>query len=193
MINQDWKIKSRGHTCCVTGRPFQDEEPFFTALFEDDSDEGFVRRDYSVDAWKQEKGALKPFSYWRSLYEAPKQEPEKRDVVEKESAEGLLRRLVEEDDPLTENARFILAVMLERKKTLRETDSKSLGQARLRIYEHAKTGEVFIIRDPMLRLDQIDSVQREVADRLEAAGIDKAVRGGEKPSDHVPVWVKIAA
>jgi exodeoxyribonuclease-3 len=33
----------------------------------------------------------------------------------------------------------------------------------------------------------------QAADRLEAAGIDKAVRGGEKPSDHVPVWVEIAA
>lgn len=32
----------------------------------------------------------------------------------------------------------------------------------------------------------------QAADRLQAAGIDKAVRGTERPSDHVPVWIEIA-
>lgn len=32
----------------------------------------------------------------------------------------------------------------------------------------------------------------EAADRLRAAGIDARVRGREKPSDHVPVWVDLA-
>jgi len=167
MIHQDWKIKTRAHACCVTGQPFVEDEPFYTALFEDEGDEeGFIRRDYSVAAWKQERAALRPFSHWRSLYEPPHTEPGRREVVEKEGAEALLRRLIEEDSPLTENTRFILALMLERKKNLRETDSRSLGTARLRIYEHGKTGEVFIIRDPQLKLDQLESIQREVSDML---------------------------
>jgi exodeoxyribonuclease-3 len=32
----------------------------------------------------------------------------------------------------------------------------------------------------------------QAADRLTGAGIDKAVRGGDKPSDHVPVWITLA-
>lgn len=168
MIHQEWKIKGRSHACCVTGRPFVENEPFYTALFEDESDEdeSFIRRDYCVAAWQQERPNLHPFSHWRSLYEPPQSEPARREVVEKEGAESLLRRLIDEDDPLTENTRFILALMLERKKNLRETDSRSLGSARLRIYEHAKTGEVFIIRDPQLKLDQLESIQREVSDLL---------------------------
>ena len=167
MINQEWKIKTRAHTCFVTGQPFVENEPFYTALFEDGGDEdGFIRRDYSVAAWKQERPQLQPFSHWRSLYEPPSTEPTRREVVEKEGAESLLRRLIDEDSPLTENTRFILALMLERKKTLKETDSRSLGSARLRIYEHSKSGEVFIIRDPQLKLDQLESIQREVSDML---------------------------
>lgn len=168
MIHQEWKIKGRAHACCVTGQPFAENEPFYTALFEDETEEedGFIRRDYCVAAWQQERATLRPFSHWRSIYEPPHAEPARREVVEKEGAESLLRRLIEEDDPLTENTRFILALMLERKKTLRETDSRSLGTARLRIYEHAKTGEVFIIRDPQLKLDQLESIQREVSDLL---------------------------
>ncbi len=47
-------------------------------------------------------------------------------------------------------------------------------------------------RNNGIRIDHL-MLSPQAADRLEAAGVDKAVRGGEKPSDHVPVWVKIAA
>jgi exodeoxyribonuclease-3 len=47
-------------------------------------------------------------------------------------------------------------------------------------------------RNNGIRIDHV-MLSPQAADRLEAAGIDKAVRGGEKPSDHVPVWVEIAA
>lgn len=33
----------------------------------------------------------------------------------------------------------------------------------------------------------------QAADRLVGCGIDRAVRGREKPSDHVPVWVELAS
>lgn len=167
-MNHDWKIKARSHACAVTGVPFREKEPFYAALFENDSEEGFCRRDYSVEAWERERAHLKPFSYWRSIYEPPKADPAKKEVVEKESAESLLRRLIEEDDPSTENARFILALMLERKKTLKEIETRHLGGSMLRIYEH-KSGDVFIIRDPMLKLSEIDSLQQEVAELLSGA------------------------
>lgn len=188
MIHLEWKIKGRAHVCCVTGQPFVENEPFYTALFEDENDEeGFIRRDYCVAAWQQERAALRPFSHWRSLYDPPHAEPARREVVEKEGAETLLRRLIEEDDPLSENTRFILSLMLERKKSLRETDSRSLGTARLRIYEHAKTGEVFIIRDPQLKLDQLESIQREVSDLLASrhasASAEAVAAPVEAPSD----------
>ena len=41
-----------------------------------------------------------------------------------------------------------------------------------------------------IRIDHI-LLGPEAADRLKGAGIDKAVRGREKPSDHVPVWVEL--
>ena len=47
-------------------------------------------------------------------------------------------------------------------------------------------------RNNGIRIDHV-MLSPQIADRLEAVGIDKAVRGGEKPSDHVPVWVRIAA
>ena len=65
-------------------------------------------------------------------------------------------------------AAYILALMLERKRLLRPTGNHAdeAAQRRLLFYEHARTGETFVVVDPALRLDQIEEVQREVADLL---------------------------
>jgi exodeoxyribonuclease-3 len=42
-----------------------------------------------------------------------------------------------------------------------------------------------------IRIDHL-LVSPQAADRLTAAGIDKHVRGWEKPSDHVPLWADLA-
>jgi hypothetical protein len=37
------------------------------------------------------------------------------------------------------------------------------------IYEHGATGDVFIVPDPQLRLDELENVQNEVANLLQIA------------------------
>jgi hypothetical protein len=161
-INENWNIRSRSHTCEQSGAAFADGETFYTALFEDPRTDELIRRDYSVESWEVLRDELRPFSFWKSVYEAPRHEA-KPEVMEKESAEGLLRRLIEEDNPGTENTRYILAVMLERKRILKQTATRETEDANFLIYEHPKSGEVYIVRDPELRLDQVEAVQREVA------------------------------
>ena len=46
-------------------------------------------------------------------------------------------------------------------------------------------------KDRGIRIDHI-LLSPQAADRLKACGIDKHVRGREKPSDHVPVWCELA-
>lgn len=41
-----------------------------------------------------------------------------------------------------------------------------------------------------IRIDHL-LLSPEAADRLVSAGVEKAVRGGEKPSDHAPAWVEL--
>ena len=47
-------------------------------------------------------------------------------------------------------------------------------------------------RDDGIRIDHF-LLSPDVADLMTDCGIDKEVRAGEKPSDHVPVWVELAA
>lgn len=46
-------------------------------------------------------------------------------------------------------------------------------------------------RDHGFRIDHL-LLSPDLADRMTAAGVDKAYRGREKASDHAPVWVEIA-
>ncbi len=46
-------------------------------------------------------------------------------------------------------------------------------------------------RNDGIRIDHF-LLSPQAADRLSATGIDSAVRGREKPSDHVPVWIELA-
>ncbi|MGJ8696561.1 MAG: hypothetical protein ACSHYF_09600 [Verrucomicrobiaceae bacterium] len=169
-MKEPWSIKSRARECAGSGRPFEDEETIHAALFPDPNSSGYLRKDFTIEAWKEltESNGDEPFSHWKTVFHAPVAEEKTEDVV-KDDPETLLRRLVEEDEEHTENVRYILAVMLERQKLLRETDTQKLPSGVLRVYEHRKTGDVFIIKDPQIPLSDVDKVQNEVRQLLDPA------------------------
>jgi hypothetical protein len=181
-LPEAWSIKARAHQCSLTEIKFEDQQEFYTAIFPDPESSGYLRMDFSVDAWKNRPEELKnPFSFWKNTYEVSALDG-KADIVAKESAEELLSRLIEEDQEHTENARYILAVMLERKKLLKETDKQSTPNGILRIYEHRKSGEVYIILDPNIPLDQVEKVQKEVSELLDGSRPEE-VSSNEIPSE----------
>ncbi len=161
----DWTIQSRSGQCAGSGRAFEPGEVFYTLLFREG--DGFRREDLSEEAWaaRQAEGTgPQPFSFWKSKFEPPPAaEPE---ALARETAEELLRRYMAAPDESHAHARYILALMLERKRLLKQVEAKSDMHGRTLIYEHAKTGEVFVIPDPGLRLDQIEAVQAEIAGLL---------------------------
>jgi hypothetical protein len=169
-LAESWHVRSRSRECAASGRAFTDGETIVTALFPDPESSGYLRRDYSLEAWNElPEDAAKPFSFWKTTFSAPSGNAAE-DPMEKLSPEEILARLVEEDQDHTENTRYILAVMLERQKLLRETDSQRTPSGILRVYEHRKTGEVYLIRDPDIPLDQVETVQNEVIVLLENNG-----------------------
>jgi hypothetical protein len=154
----DWEIKARSRYCAQTEEAFDDGATIYTLLFRDRA--GFRREDISEIAWQQIKESVEPFSFWKSKFQA--KPPTLPEPMPKESVEELLRKLVSEDLPEHLNARYVLAILLERKRILKQVDIRESAEEKILIYEHVKTGEAFIIADPRLRLDQLDSVQEEI-------------------------------
>jgi hypothetical protein len=163
----EWNIQSRAHACAACGAPFADQQPYHTLLFDEKAD--FRRSDICQACWQKQysEGARdrKGFiSYWQGVYIAP---PPPTEAIKKETAESLLRKLIELDDPRYIPAGYILAVILERKRLLKVKEQLTRDGQRVFIYEHPQTGDVFTIIDPALKLDQLEPVQRDVAALLE--------------------------
>ncbi len=163
----EWNIQSRAHACQACARPFAPKQVYHTLLF--DEREGYRRFDICPGCWEARSGEgnlTRPgcISHWQGVFEIP--EPA-ADPIHKATAETLLRRLLEANDPRYAAAGYILAVMLERKRLLKVREQTQRDGRRTFLYEHAQTGDLFTIADPALRLDQLEQVQRDVAQLLE--------------------------
>src|SRR5437868_11278106 len=150
----DWPIKRRSDYCHVTQRPFAPGELFYTLLYRDG--DGFRREDLSEEAWLNRNENIQPFSFWKTKFEPDVSPPE---PLAKENAEALFRRLIVEATA-PPHACFILAVMLERKRVLKQIRTEENAGRRMLIYEHSKNGDVFIVEDPKLQLDDLEHVQK---------------------------------
>jgi hypothetical protein len=158
---ESWQIKRRADLCAGTNEPFADKEEIMTRLLFKDGE--YVREDYKLAYWNEQKPD-RGLSAWKSVFHVP---PPPTEVVKKENAETLLRKMVAKEDADDTNAIYILAVMLERKRILVEKDVQTReDKAKIRVYEHKKTGETFLVIDPELKLAEIEKVQEEVVGLL---------------------------
>ncbi len=77
--------------------------------------------------------------------------------------------------------------MLERQKLLRETDTQPTTGGTLRIYEHRKTGEVYIVKDPNIPLAQVEEIQNEVIELLSPKPVEPEPEAPiEAPQEETP-------
>ena len=163
----EWNIQSRAAACESCNQPFADKQILHTLLSDERSE--LRRMDICQNCWQNQfsEGARdrKGFvSHWQTIFAAPAPVVE---AIHKDTAETLLRKLIEQNDPQHAPAGYILAVMLERKRILKVKEQIVRDGRRIFVYEQPKTGDIFTIADPDLRLDQLEQVQRDVAQLLE--------------------------
>ncbi len=175
----EWNIRARAHQCRACGQGFTDGQSCYSGLMS--GEEGFERFDLCDACWQSREEPEALYSAWQSVYHPPAPPPE--EPLKRETAETLMRRLFEQEDPEQEPVIYILAVMLERNKMLIERDAKlQEDQTILRVYEHRKTGETFLVLDPRLRLDELETVQEQVVTMLGGVPPSRRRRQGAQGS-----------
>ena len=163
----EWNIQSRACDCAACGQPFADKQPYHTLLLDEQA--ALCRSDICEPCWQKQAGADARsragfISHWQGIYATP---PPVVDAIQKETAETVLRKLIEQNDPRHAPAAYILAVMLERKRILKVKEQIKRDGRRVFIYEQPRTGDIFTIADPDLHLGQLEQVQQDVAALLE--------------------------
>jgi hypothetical protein len=152
----NWHVKKCAKACDGCEEEFQHKQALYSRLFFDAGE--YLRQDFCEKCWTKEARGL---STWKTVFIVPP--PPAEEAVKKENAESLLRKLMAKENDEDLNAVFILTVMLERKKILVERDVQRREDGmKIRVYEHKKTGESFMVPDPELKLTELEEIQEEV-------------------------------
>ncbi len=157
----EWEINKPLGQCCGTGRKIEYGEEYFGALVE--IDEGLQRRDFCADYWESEKPNV--FCYWRSRLPHPDQK--KQIFVDDEMLMAFFERLENETGQEKVNFRFVLALILMRKRRLkydatRVENGKEIW--RLRIVGEKEIVEVI---NPHLDEEQVEQLSSQIGQILQ--------------------------
>lgn len=153
----EFEITRPGGQCSVSGRALAEGEVFHTVLFETPG--GFERRDIAEESWDgPPEGA---FCHFKTRL--PEKTRPRKVFVDNDVLVGFFERLDRTDDPSKLRLRFVLALMLMRKRLLKyETTNRDGGKEiwRMRLTRDKSLHQVL---NPDLGEDQIQALTGELS------------------------------
>jgi len=157
----EWEINKTVGQCWGTGAKFEVGAEYYAALVE--TAYGLERRDFSVEFWQEQKPEV--YCYWKTKMTRPDQK--KRLFVDDDMLMSFFERLAQEMEPEKVNFRFVLTLVLMRKRILKYDasgyeDGKEIWALRV-------TGEKRIVRvvNPQLTEDQVAELSSQIGQILQ--------------------------
>lgn len=157
LMRPEWEVESATGRCTGTGRAFEEGEEFYTVLIEDG--ETFRREDYSVEAWQGPPDG----SFCHFKTRVPVKEKRKQLLVNDELLLGFFTRLADETEPARVQFRFVLALILMRKRLLRYEGSAMEDGVEVWRMTLPRESSTHRVLDPHLTDDQIESVSQQLS------------------------------
>jgi hypothetical protein len=159
----DYQIKSLGQECAATGEPLMPGSVCHCVLVRDG--EGSRRLDFSRDGWTgPPEGTV---GHWTRRVPAADTTPRPRDP---DDLMQYFERLHEEANPTREGLRFVLALLLVRKRRLEIEETRPDDDGDLLVLTGTRGEGRFEVRDPRLDADEIERLQGELDAHLMVEG-----------------------
>lgn len=114
----EWEIKKTLGQCCGTGRDLAIDEEYFAALVE--TDQGLQRQDFCTEYWEDHKPQV--YCFWKTRIPSP--ERKKQIFIDNQMLLAFFDRLAAESDTEKIQFRFVLMLILMRKKCLKYESSR---------------------------------------------------------------------
>lgn len=115
----EYQVARATGQCAATGDPLEPGTACVATLVERPEDEGFDRLDFAESAWADGARPERLFSYWKTV--VPQSNRERRLLVDDEVLMDVFTRLADDERPQRQAFRFVIALILMRKKQLRFT------------------------------------------------------------------------
>lgn len=111
-----YQIGAGSGVCAATGRALIPGEPFVTALVEVEDSEQLARVEFCAEAWESGSRPARMFGFWRGVVAEPNAKP--RLLIDDDALLDMFEQLAEAADPRRVAFRFVLALILIRKRVL---------------------------------------------------------------------------
>ena len=156
-----YEIGRPAGTCAATGKPIQAGDKFHAALRETPT--GFERLDISTDAWADfPKTDL--LASWQTTM--PAAEAKKKIFVDDEVLLELFERLADASEPAKLNFRFVLGLILMRKRLLIYENTRVDGEKEFwTVRRRGRDGNLDLL-NPRLDEQQITEVSQQLSQIL---------------------------
>lgn len=153
---EQWEVQRSQGQCHGTGETLQAGEDYYAALI--DLSDSFERRDYSAGYWDQHHPQV--FSYWKTRVPEPNQK--KSLFVDNDVLVNFFERLADETEPVKINFRFVLTLILMRKRLVKYLDSKQEEGQEIWNVQLMRDKNNYPVINPQLDDAQIEEVSKQL-------------------------------
>ncbi len=180
---KQWEFDRATGRCASTGRLLEEGAEFYTVLFEEG--DSFRRVDFAADTWTEPPPGA--FCHFKSRI--PVKAKRKKLLVDTEVLINFFERLAGEEQAVRVQFRFVLALLLMRKRQLRYDSTSTKDEAEVWQMTLTRDQSVHDVVNPKLTDDQIEQVSRQVTAILHGdmneciEALDSAAADGDAAGD----------
>ena len=158
----EYHLRPLGKTCAGTGAELAPGSTCYSVLVERAGE--LERRDFSENGWKgAPEGTV---AQWKCM--VPRPVETKRNLLDPDALQNYFDQLTEEADPLKEKLRYILAILLLRKKRLRLEDSREEGESEVLQFVSMQGEGSYEVRDHQLTEEEMHELQASLMAHMAA-------------------------
>lgn len=151
-----WEISKPLGVCSGTGGQIEPGHEYYGALVE--GDEGLERRDYSQEYWEDNKPEV--YCYWKTIL--PTGEEKKKIFIDDDMLFAFFDRLAEEDEQEKIDFRFVLTLVLMRKKLLKYQNNKTEDGNEIWVLKDMRTKDMTEVVNPGLSEERMDQLKEQM-------------------------------
>ena len=152
----EYEVQPNTRKCAISGRVLQSGEIVYTVLADEEGK--LVRKDYAEENWKGAPEGC--FSHWKGKIKETT--AKKAHPVDESLLMDCFERLEGQDDPKQQNFRYIIGLMLVRKRKLKLVKTENLGDMEKLVLRCPKTSTDHEVLHTKLTESELDKVQEEV-------------------------------
>jgi hypothetical protein len=151
----EYQIEANTRRCAVSGRELKPGEKYYSVLTDEAGK--FQRRDYSYECWQGAPAGA--FSFWAGRIPAA---DDRRPKIDDEMLLDCFQRLEGESDAGRVNFRYVVALLLMRRKRFRFEEARLEGDKEYLVLRCVKSGQIYRVVNPLLSEEEMAAVQEEV-------------------------------